>query len=307
LTTTTRWTIGVASIVLAIVGYVIGAHAPAREQPAPVAEAGQNVPRAPSVRRDDSVSVAPGAPAGPRARYAELSRRAESGDREAAAALATMLQPCTMRRFFESEVTGYEAMLDEDAALRARLTRHPNAIEALSRLAETSRASAREAAGACEGLTPEQVLARGHWLYRAAELGDAASALEFGRGDFLRYEPLTHLDEIAFWRDHAEAMLQQALAGGESGALAYLAAGYERPSEPGIDGPHFVPDPVKAYTYYTLLSLTSEHADVRVEGSLDRLERQLSDADRARARAAATDICIESLPLVCDPAAAAPE
>jgi hypothetical protein len=300
MTATARWTIGIASVVFAVAGYLIGAHGDAREGAGSVATGELPAARAPreTPQRSDTSMIAAPAPAAPAARYAELVRRAETDDRDAAVALATMLSPCAMRRFFDNETVGYEISLDEDSPLRPRMSE--KAIATLSTFAETSRAKVREAEATCEGLTPEQVLTRGHWLYRAGELGDAASALEFARGDFLRDDALAHLDEVAFWRDHAESMLQRALDGGQRDALALLAAAHDPSNEHWIDGPRFAPDPVSAYTYYLAWSLASDFIDVNVEGALDRLGDQLTEADRMRARAEAADICQNDLPLVCD-------
>lgn len=301
MTATARWTIGIASVALAIAGYLIGAHGDAREEDAASVAAGglpaANAPRETPKRSGVSMIATP-APDAPVARYAELVRRAETDDRDAAVALATMLSPCAMRRFFDNETIGYEVSLDEDSPLRPRMS--AKALATLATFAETSRAKVREAEATCEGLTPEQVLTRGHWLYRAGELGDAASALEFARGDFLREEQLALLEEVAFWRDHAESMLQRALEGGQRDALRLLAAAHDPSNERWIDGPRFEPDPVSAYAYYLAWSLASDSIDVNVEGALDRLGGQLTEAERLRARAEAADICLNDLPLVCD-------
>jgi hypothetical protein len=227
---------------------------------------------------------------GSSAGYAELATRADAGDRDAAVALVDRLRPCARRVMLDNEAVHMEAMLDEDSPALRHFAQHPKALDALAKHAESARTASREADEACEGMTPEQVLARGHWLYRAAELGDAKSALEFGRGDFLRYEPLTHLDEVAFWRDHAESMLRRALEGGERDALALLASGYDPSREQLLEGPRFAPDPVTAYAYYSVWSLSSDRIDVEVEGALARIDRELSDPDRARARAGGRDL-----------------
>ena len=207
---------------------------------------------------------------------------------------------------FENDALHMDAMLDADSPSRVRFADRPKALDALAKQAESAHASAREAEEACANLTPEQIRARGHWLFRAAELGDAKSALEFGRGDFLRYEPLTHLDEVAFWRDHAESTLQHAVAGGERDALGLLAAGYDPVHERWREGPRFDPDPVAAYAYYTAWSLTLDRIDTDVEGALDRLDRELSDADRAAARERVAEICANEVSLICDPGPRAP-
>jgi hypothetical protein len=236
----------------------------------------------------------------PVARYATLERLAGDGDRDAAAELAKMLRPCALRATYESETVHLEAMLDENSDLRRRYAQKPKIIESFAKQADIARADARAAGVACAGLTPEQILARGHRLYRAGELGDAASALEFARGNFLRYAPLTHLDEVAFWRDHTESMLQRALEGGERDSARLLAQGYDPARNGWIEGPRFAPDPVSAYAYYLLASLTADSIDIVVEGRLDRLDRELNDDERERARAEATEICMNELALVCD-------
>jgi hypothetical protein len=295
-----RAILAAASVAFALLGYAIGSHEPASSAAPvghPIAEAAQT---APTKRVMNAPSAARSAP---RVRYAELAERADDGDREAAAALAERLRPCAMRAMLDNEALHLDAMLDPDSPSRSHFAKNPKSLEAFEKQAAISQASAREADDACVEMTPEQVLARGHWLYRAAELGDAKSALEFGRGDFLRFEPLTHLDEVAFWREHSEAMLERAVAGGERDALIFLAAGHDVKDERWFDGPRFDPDPVAAYAYYTALSLSSDRIDVQVEGALDRLDRELSDTDRTRAREQAAELCVNHPALGCDPGA----
>jgi hypothetical protein len=288
--------VGIVCVALALVGYAFGRFGPARSDAMPMPTPASDAAPV-GIAKPRSEKRTPG----PATRYAELATRADDGERDAAVALVELLRPCAHRAMLDNEALHMEAMLDEDSPARRHFAKHPKALDALAKHAEVASASAREADDACAEMTPEQVLARSHWLYRAAELGDARSALEYGRGDFLRYEPLTHLDEVAFWRDHAESMLQRAMEGGEREALALLASGYDPSRERLLEGPRFAPDPVAAYAYYTAWSLSSDRIDVQVEGALDRLDRELGETDRARAREQAAAICANDLPLVCGP------
>lgn len=292
-------TLGFVCVALTVIGYAIGTRTPA-SPPTQQASASPEWRSVASAKPDAPKRVR-GATNAPTASYADLAERADAGDRESAVALAELVRPCAMRAMLDSEALQIEALLDPDSPSRAHFTKNPKSLAAFEKQAENSRAIAREADEACEGIAPEQVRARGHWLYRAAELGDAKSALEFGKGTFLQFEPLTHLDEVAFWREHAQSMLERAAEGGQRDAFLYLASGHDVAQERWIDGPRFDPDPVAAYAYYTALSLASDRIDVQVEGALDRLDRELSDADRARAREQAAAICANDLPLVCGP------
>jgi len=297
MTARTRTTIAVASIALAIVGYAIGARTQVQTRarvPAPSMIANASAPHA------EATTIDAQPPDTPLARYTTLERLATDGDRDAAAGLAKMLRPCALQIMYEGEAVHFEAELDEESDLRRRFGDKPKVMESYLQQADIARNDALAARTACDGLSPEQILARGHWLYRAGELGDAASALEFAGGDFLRYQPLTHLDEVAFWRDHAESMAQRALAGGERDAVRLLARGYDPSRDPWVEGPRFAPDPVSAYEYYLLESLTGKTIDVQVEGPLDRIDALLTDDERASARAAAAEICMNELALVCD-------
>ena len=298
MSTVARAVLAVACLALALVGYAIGSHVPASS----AAAAAMSAPDATHAASTKPEATKPSSTAtsAPSMRYAALAEQAEGGDRDAAVALAELVRPCAMRAMLDNEALHLDALLDPDAPSRAHFAKNPKSLEAFEKQAGISRASARDADESCVGMTPEQIVARGHWLYRAAELGDARSAFEFGRGDFLRFEPLTHLDEVAFWREHAESMLERALAGGERDALAFLAAGHDAKQERWFDGPRFDPDPVAAYAYYLAMSLASDRVDVQVEGALDRLDRELDDADRIRAREQAAEICVSNPALGCD-------
>ncbi len=153
----------------------------------------------------------------------------------------------------------------------------------------------------CSGITSEQMATRAHWLYRAAELGDAKSAYAFGTGEFLYADLFDELDQIPFWRDHAEQALQQSLEGGESAAVRYLAVAYDPAASFDFGGPKFAPDPEQAYVYYSVLSMTNESSfSYEVANALERLGAELDPEQIAAATQLAADICANDIPGACD-------
>jgi hypothetical protein len=234
------------------------------------------------------------------ARYAELARRADAGDGAATIELAQALGRCAQvdplqRSLFLSQ------MISSDATRFARVygddteTNRERVRQFQQRLSDRL----RESGSACEGITRAQQKSYARWLYKAGEAGDAASAFEFGSGRFIFDDTLGNLEEVPFWREHAEDMLQRALSGGDGHALVTLAEAYDPGSTPRwTEGPIFDADPVKAYAYYLAGSERNRALGTGVEPRLERLESSLSDADRAAAQQLAAEICATG---VCTP------
>ena len=248
-------------------------------------------PRSPATSTHEQAAPA----AGSESRYAELARRAEAGERDAATELANLLTRCAGVNANQREVISLTMMLDPEtrhfgnsskdfgsSALRARLD------EAQARL-DANRT-------ACAGTTKQQVETRAHWLYRAGELGDAQAALEFGEGTFLYPDMFDQLDQIPFWRDHAQEMLESAMRGGKHDAVLILARAYDPDPTFRADFPPIRTDPVSAYAYYYLLSSLADIVSIDTEGALARLGGDLSDAERQQATELAARLCAEDLP-----------
>ncbi len=152
----------------------------------------------------------------------------------------------------------------------------------------------------CAGVSREQVRSRSYWLYKAALAGDSQSALNFGTGAFIHDDMLGQLEQIPFWRDHAEDALERALAGGEKGALIALARAYDPEKDDKFGELAFASNAVDAYAFYTALSLVPGWERSVAEDAIARLDPQLTDAERNQALAKAADICVNDLPAICD-------
>ncbi|HEX5125021.1 MAG TPA: hypothetical protein VFV97_17385 [Rhodanobacteraceae bacterium] len=280
-------TLLVISLLAAWLGYAIGerGHSSERAVPAVVA---RTAPQNAIAANGPRTSIA--------ARYADLARRADAGDGAAAIELARALGHCAevdplQRSLLMSQMQSNDA--------RFAVKYDDNNRDAVRRFQQRLSDSLRESGAGCEGITRAQQKSYGRWLYKAAEAGDAASAFEFGSGRFLFDDTLGNLEEVSFWRDHAEDMLQRALAGGDGHALFTLAEAYDPASMPRwTEGPIFDADPVKAYAYYLAGSERNRSIGTGVEPRLERLESSLSDADRAAAQQLAAEICATG---VCTP------
>jgi hypothetical protein len=282
----------VISLLAAWLGFALGERNRSRENGAPVAAA-QNAPSTKIVgAHAPSTSNA--------ARYAELARRADAGDGAATIELAQALGRCAqvdplqrslfLSQMMSSDTAHFELVYGEDNEKNRAAVRRSQ-----QRLSDRL----RESGSACDGITHEQQRSYGRWLYKAGEAGDAASAFDFGSGRFIFDDKLGSLEEVSFWRDHAEDMLRRALDGGNGNALVTLAEAYDPASTPRwTEGPIFDADPVKAYAYYLAGSERNRSLGTGVEPRLERLESSLSDADRAAAQQLAAEICATG---VCTP------
>jgi len=282
----------VISLLAAWLGYALGERSRSREVDAPAAA----VHTAPSPNAAASVLPSTGSAA----RYAELARRADAGDGAAAIELAQALGRCAQVDPLQRSLVQSQ-MMSRDATRFAQVYGGDSEEnrEAVRRFQQRLSDRLHESGGACEGITRAQQKSYGHWLYTAGEAGDAASAFEFGSGNFIFDDTLGNLEEVSFWRDHAEDMLQRALAGGDGHALLALAEAYDPASTPRwTEGPIFDADPVKAYAYYLAGSERNRSIGTGVEPRLERLESSLSDADRAAAQQLAAEICATG---VCTP------
>jgi len=272
----------VISLLTASLGYAFGDRSRSREADAPVAVVQTTSSPNAVAAKVRSTSIA--------ARYADLARRADAGDGAAAIELAQALGRCLQvdplqRSLFLSQ------LLSSDAA-RFAATYDERNRDAVRRFQQRLSDSLRDTGAGCEGITRAQQKSYGHWLYKAGVAGDAASAFEFGSGRFIFDDTLGNLEAVSFWREHAEDMLQRALAGGDGHALVTLADAYDPGSAPRwTEGPIFDADPVKAYAYYLAGSERNRALGTGVEPRLERLESSLSDADRAAAQQLAAEIC----------------
>ncbi|HJT98751.1 MAG TPA: hypothetical protein VJ696_10595 [Rhodanobacteraceae bacterium] len=226
-------------------------------------------------------------------RFADLAHRAEDGDGEAARTLAVDLGICMRLPQYEQSILFHEAWKRQ----------HPN--DASDEQQPVPKAMTRfrderdRARALCAGISREQVKGRAHWLYTAALAGDAKSAFDFGSGGFLHDDLLGQLEQIPFWREHAEDMLERALAGGESDALSALARGHDPARENDADELELSNDPVAAYAYYAALARSTAGSREMAQTALARLGPELTDAERQRALARADDICMNDLPAFC--------
>jgi hypothetical protein len=247
----------------------------------------------------------PSTASGPRANLAEripdLAERADAGDRNAARTLAEGLGRCLLLPQLEQSTFGDERYLEElrkRNAARGRDERSSKGEDAVSLRVEAARAELASTQEECAGVSREQTKSVAHWMYRAALLGDSKSALEFGIGTFISTDMLGQLEQIPFWREHSEEMLERALAGGESSALMTLAAAHDPMKSGSFDAPRYATDAAAAYAYYTAMSLLPG-SQAYADAALARLEPQLTDAERDDALAKAADICLNDLPTVC--------
>jgi len=236
------------------------------------------------------------------ARYKELSHRADDGDLEAAREIAKTLAECAGIPDNERSIASTRILIDPDSTMGKRLASRPQALAAFQKGLDVDRARLQTARDKCAGITRNQIESRAHWLYKSAELGDADSALAFGRGDFLfsTLASIESLDQIPFWREHAEDMLERALQGGKIQAALALAQGHDPNRE--LDGSEVLAlsdDPVAAYAYYSALRMSGE-ADVPMI-AVERLAAQLSDPERAEAERQAAEICATALGGRCHP------
>jgi hypothetical protein len=233
------------------------------------------------------------------ARYADLARRAEEGDGAAARELAQALARCakvdwTQRSLFLTQMWS-------DSSHRQVYRDEPDQ-DAMRRLQQRLADTLRENSGACEGVTRAELKSYAHWLYKAGEAGDTASAFEFGSGGFILDDTLGQLEAIPFWRDHAQDMLQRALAQGDARALLPLAEAYDPASSPRwTTGPIFDADPVQAYAYYLAASERNHSLTSGIALRLDRIEATLTDAERAEAQQRAAEICASGAGDICTP------
>jgi hypothetical protein len=251
-------------------------------------------------RAENATPVSPGASADAagRARYADLVQRAPS-DREAAVELAHWLADCASIVDVQRSTAQLRLQLDPDARNGKPLstTSEQHFVAAIER-GETSVAKRH---AACRGVSSAQVATRSEWLYRAAKLGDAKSALEFGSGNFLAPDILNQLDEIAFWRDHAEEALDIALEGGEPAAARLLAFAYDPAPQVSEGAARFAPDPERAYAYYSVMSMTAGQGMGGIIGdALERLAQSLDEAQIAEATELAASICTDDFAGLCN-------
>jgi hypothetical protein len=285
------------------IGYVAGARSDARVAPTSVAPP-STIP-APVVAKPVQASSAAANFAG---RIPELTQRADAGDRDAARALADGLARCQQLRAVEEAAISDERFLDEMRkrhAAHGTDTRSSQSDLLIAHRVEAARAQFVSTQADCAGVSRDQIRSLSHWLYEAARLGDTKSALEFGVGTFLETDMLGQLEQVPFWRDHAEEMLQRALAGGEVHALQALANAHDPMEQYAI--PKLASDPVAAYTYYTVMSLLPGAQNDLADYGLERLDPQMTDTDRDEALARAADICLNDLPTICSlPASSAP-
>jgi hypothetical protein len=287
----------VSCVLAAGLGYWAGARALPEPgaRAVPVAAKG-SYPRA-NATSEGATGRTPDAPASLSARYADLVRNADDGDREAARTLAEDLGRCMRLPDREGTIIMHDSII-----ARYPATDRPRAGngETLRERTEKLRQDVESDRRLCAGVTRAQIRGRAQWLYKAALAGDAKSAFEYGSGSFIHDDLLGQLEQIPFWRDHAEEMLQRALSGGNADALAALAHGYDPARDPNDVELHFAADPVAAYAYYTALSLMrKDWMRAIAEEPLARLDAGLSDAERAEALAKAAAICT-SLPDDCD-------
>jgi hypothetical protein len=294
--------ITIASIAMALLGYEAGridrstrsTDATTHSHSAPMASASASaVAPIPSTARSSS-----DAGASTRDRYADLVRRGAT-DGAAAAELAQWLQTCAERSFEERSLSQLRARLDPDVRNGRPISADAQRVFAQQIARSEAEAAARQ--NACDGITPDKMATRGEWLYRAAKLGDVDSALAFGSGRFLYADLMNQLDEIAFWRDHAEEALTIALEGGTPWAARELAMAYDPAPMMTEGGPRFAPDAERAYSYYAVLLLChDEGSGTMYEESLERLAAQLDEEQIAAANALAATICANDLPGQCD-------
>lgn len=227
------------------------------------------------------------------ARYADLARRAEQGEAAAAREMAQTITECATLPALQSAVASFQIMLDPASRTATRLANKPASLARIETSAAKAEESARARSEKCAGIGPVQLQSRAHWLYLAGRSGDAHSALAFGRGDFMIGNSLDPLEQVPFWREHAEEMLRSALAGGEVEAAASLAQAYDPEGERGalqvvpLEG-----NALQAYAYYAVLGLAGdgEYAEA-AQAALERLAPQLSVAQRVEAERLVSDIC----------------
>ena len=233
-----------------------------------------------------------------RKRYADLVQRGAT-DRAAAAELARWLQDCAGRFGEERSLSQLRERLDPDIREGRPISAEAQRVFDLQIARSEAEVATRR--NACKGITADAMPTRGAWLYRAAKLGDTESAFAFGSGRFLYADLLNELDEIAFWRDHAEESLTMALEGGELAAARELAIAYDDAPSIMDGGPRFAPDAERAYAYYTVLLLAGDDGwGTAIEDSLDRLASELDGDQIAAADDLASDICATDLAGACD-------
>ena len=227
------------------------------------------------------------------AHYADLARRANQGEAAAAREMAQTVTECAALPALQGAVASLQIMLDPASRTATRLANKPALLARIQTAAAKAEASARARSEKCAGIDPAQLQNRAHWLYLAGRSGDAHSALAFGRGDFMTGNSLELLEQVPFWRGHAEEMLRSALAGGEVEAAASLARAYDPEGERGaLQVVPLESDAVQAYAYYAVLGLggNGESAEA-AQAALERLAPQLSAAQRAAAERLVSDIC----------------
>jgi hypothetical protein len=287
----------VLTALAASIGYTAGSRAGLREPRASIgATAAQATARA--VARS---AKSPGASANLADRIPDLVAHADAGDRDAARTLAEGLGSCLQLPQLEESTLASERYLDDLRKRNAARDRNERASEGENAVAlrlEVARATLASRKAECSGVSREQTKSVAHWLYEAALLGDSKSALEFGLGTFISTDMLGQLEQIPFWREHSEEMLERAVAGGESSALRTLAAAHDPMRPDSSDVPRFASDATASYAYYTVISLlpgSHEYADA----ALERLEPELTGAERDDALARAAEICLDDLPTIC--------
>lgn len=237
--------------------------------------------------------------------YGALATRAESGDRDAAERLVTEFDACRHLPRLERDSIEIELRIRSDrraldgpfaAAIAQSLAGFEARAVSLADEIETRRQL-------CAGIDEGRLSELGHWLYRAAELGDAKAALRYGDGSWISTGPGDAIDDMAieFWRTHALEMMQRALTGGELSAATEMALSFW--SVPGLtvipaEGQILLyaalpQDPGRAITYLRIAAMTGaclncDAYELGFESDMD--PAAIADAHREADRICATDL-----------------
>lgn len=210
--------------------------------------------------------------------FDQLALESASNDRRSSCILGRALARCHERpklsmalRRLESEAADLPSGSDAEGRLVARAVAVQAEIEALDTL--------------CGGIARTQITAASRYMIRAAELGDAETAVAYVLEPPL---PANVLDDIEGWRQYREQVWGLLTAAAEAGNVRalYLAMGVAAGTDriAGMSQPIVEPNPALALEYaLTLEPSLTPRAAARLAGQTALLRSQLTEAAQKRA------------------------